>query len=106
MENKEKYLPIGSIVMLEKGKKRVMITGFCLIPEGQKVIYDYAGCLYPEGMLTSSKTFLFNHDQIKEIYFMGYSDQEEVEFKQKLKETVAHLEKIESKNQQDLEMLN
>lgn len=28
MNNKEKYLPIGSVVLLKNAKKRIMITGF------------------------------------------------------------------------------
>ena len=31
-----KYLPIGTVVMLKGGTKRVMITGFCSIEENTK----------------------------------------------------------------------
>ena len=41
----EKYLPIGTVVMLKGGKKRAMIIGFCSIPqEDQSKMYDYSGC--------------------------------------------------------------
>ena len=34
MENAgKKYLPIGTVVMIKCGSKRVMITGFCPIAE-------------------------------------------------------------------------
>ena len=37
----EKYLPIGSVVMLKGGTKRVMITGFCTVPnEDKEKVYD------------------------------------------------------------------
>ena len=53
----EKYLPIGTVVMLKGGKKRAMITGFCAISEDNKdKIYDYSGCLYPEGFISSNQT--------------------------------------------------
>ena len=88
-EKYPKYLPIGSVVMLEKGKKRLMITGFCITPkEQQGKVYDYSGILYPEGMLTSDQTAVFNHDQIDKIYALGYSDEEEKDFKKKLNELV------------------
>ena len=85
----EKYLPIGTVVMLNGGKKRAMITGFCCIDEkNQSKLYDYSGCLYPEGVIASDKNLLFNHDQIKEIYALGFSDDEDKKFKEKLKAAI------------------
>lgn len=83
--NYEKYLPIGTVVMLNGGKKRVMITGFCCISDDDKSkIYDYSGCLFPEGFITSEKNLLFNHNQINQIYHLGLVDEEEKKFKEKL----------------------
>lgn len=85
--NYEKYLPIGTVVMLKDGKKRVMITGFCTVPNDDKEkIYDYSGCLFPEGIITSEQTMVFNHDQIEKIYHLGLMDDEEKEFKNKLEQ--------------------
>lgn len=85
--NYEKFLPIGTVVMLKNGTKRVMITGFLTTPnDSPNVTYDYTGCLYPEGILTSEQTMVFNHDQIAQIYFLGFVDDEEKNFKQKLNE--------------------
>lgn len=85
----EKYLPIGTVVMLKGGSKRLMITGFCSIPTSEKnTIYDYAGCLYPEGFLSSDQAALFNHDQIEKIYYTGLIDEEEKIFKSNLKDLV------------------
>lgn len=85
--NKEKYLPIGSVVLLKNAKKRIMITGFAAKGKetGNKV-FDYVGCLFPEGVISSDKNLLFNHDQIDKLYYIGYSDNDEKEFKQKLKD--------------------
>ena len=83
----EKYLPIGTVVMLKGGKKRAMITGFCAISQdNQDKIYDYSGCLYPEGFISSNQTLLFDHEQIEKVYHMGLIDDEEKNFKIKLKE--------------------
>ena len=89
--NTEKFLPIGTVVMLNGGAKRVMITGFCTIAsDDNSTMYDYCGCLYPEGVVSTKKNLLFNHNQIAKIYALGYSDDEEKNFKVKLKEVLAN----------------
>ena len=81
----EKLLPIGTVVMLKGGTKKVMITGFCVISEdNQSKIYDYCGCLYPEGYVAADKNLLFDHSQIDKIYYTGLIDEEEKEFKKQL----------------------
>ena len=89
----EKYLPIGTVVMLTGGTKRVMITGFCAVEEDDKrKIWDYSGCMYPEGFLSSDQTCLFDHSQIEKIYHLGLVDDEEEELKKTLKELTEELE--------------
>ena len=89
--NTENFLPIGTVVMLNGGAKRVMITGFCTIASDDNAkMYDYCGCLYPEGVVSSDKNLLFDHNQIAKIYALGYSDDEEKNFKVKLKEVLAN----------------
>lgn len=92
----EKYLPIGTVVMLKNGEKKVMITGFCVV-SGQDTtqMYDYSGCLYPEGIIKSNQTLMFNHNQIDKIYYIGLIDEDEKKFKKDLKEL---LKKIKEKN--------
>ena len=91
---KEKYLPIGTVVLLKGGRKRAMITGFCSVAqENQDKIYDYSGCVYPEGYLSSNQVCLFDHDQIDQVYFVGYEDEEEKAFKEKLTRIVETIEK-------------
>ena len=70
----EKFLPLGTVVMLKGASKRLMITGFCTMAaeEAEGVMYDYSGCMYPEGVISSDQTALFNHDQIEKICYMGY----------------------------------
>lgn len=83
MEVKE-LLPIGSIVLLEGGKKRLMIYGIKQNREDTKEEYDYIGVIYPEGNIGTKGQFLFNHKDIDQVYFRGYEDQERTEFVQKL----------------------
>ena len=73
----KKYLPLGSVVLLKKAKKRMMITGFAVkTKELPDKIWDYTGCLYPEGMQTSDKNLLFDHSDIGTVYAIGYCDDE------------------------------
>ena len=72
--NEDLFLPLGSVVRLKEGNKRVMVTGYAFSNNGKA--YDYTGCLYPEGYLSYDNTFLFNHDQIEEISFKGYKTEE------------------------------
>ena len=84
-QKNEKFLPIGSVVLLEGGEKKVLITGFCCTDsDNPKEVYDYSGCVYPEGFLSYDQIGLFNHDQIKEICYMGYVNEEEKVFKDQL----------------------
>lgn len=102
IEKREKYLPVGSVVMLKNGKKRVMVTGFCIIPDDDKnKVFDYTGCLFPEGTISSKQSLMFNHDQIEKIFFIGLEDEEEKQFKQKLNEAIQNggIEKIIEKAQ-------
>ena len=83
----EKFLPVGTVVLLKDGTKRVMITGFAAKSKetGDKV-FDYMGCLYPEGIISSENNLLFNHDQIKDLYYIGYVDDEWKKVEKQLKE--------------------
>ena len=66
----DKFLPIGTVLMLKDGYKRLMITGYKCTSNNKT--YDYSGCLYPEGIITSDKALLFNHDQIMQVYHTGF----------------------------------
>ena len=105
--NREKYLPIGSVVLLKEAKKRVMVTGFVAQSQetGNKV-FDYMGCLYPEGIISSEQNLLFNHDQIDKIFYLGYSDEEWIEVHSKLKEVADEMQKEVSPNIQTTQKHN
>lgn len=77
-------LPIGSIVLLKNGEKRLMITG---IMQGEIVglfrkikTYDYIGVIYPEGYIDDTMRYLFNHDDIVNVLFRGFEDEERIKF--------------------------
>lgn len=71
MELKKK-LPIGSVVILKEGTKRIMVIGYSCIDINTSQTYDYSACLYPEGLLSSDKILMFNHDQIEKVDYIGF----------------------------------
>lgn len=78
---KEKYLPIGTVVLLKGATKRLMITGYCsLVDTNSTKIYDYIGSMFPEANLGGSDVALFDHDQIDVVSHMGLVDDEFKEF--------------------------
>jgi hypothetical protein len=44
------------------------------------VMYDYIGCFYPEGYINPEYTFVFDHEDIEEIIFVGFVNEEEETF--------------------------
>ena len=76
----DKYLPIGTVVLLHEGEKTIMIYGRMQHHGETNTVYDYVACLYPEGNIDEEYMFLFNHSQIREIVFMGYESEAEKEF--------------------------
>ena len=90
----EGLLPVGSVVMLQKGNHRVMIIGYCqkLLSQPDK-IYDYVGCLFPEGFISAEKNYLFNREQIETVYHVGYQTDGQFAFAEKMEEAIDRLRK-------------
>lgn len=77
----ERTLPIGSVVLLKNANKRIMILGYCQYKADEMThIYDYIGCTYPEGFLSADKMILFDHEQIQNIYALGFQNEEQLAF--------------------------
>ena len=71
-------LPIGSIVYLKNGSRKIMILnrGAFLEKAGEKTIFDYSGCIYPIG-LDAEQIFYFNEENVDKVIFEGFKDEEE-----------------------------
>ena len=79
--NIKELLPIGTVVLLKNGKKRLMIAGIKQMDtEDTSKEYDYYGVMYPEGHVGENFQYLFNHEDIAEIYFKGFEDEERERF--------------------------
>lgn len=73
-------LPIGTVVSLNEGKKRLMIYGIIQSVEKTETEYDYIGVPYPEGNMGNEFQYLFNHSDVEKVYFRGFEDIERQEF--------------------------
>lgn len=74
------YLPLGSVVTLKNGNKRIMIYGRRQVMASTGEIFDYVACFYPEGNISPDYTFLFNEEDIEKIHFKGFDDEENKNF--------------------------
>ena len=112
-EKIEKFLPIGTVVMLKGGTKPIMITSFCIFPTGKVYdrygevnkeglhSFDYGAVFYPEGYLSSDRTFGFKHNQIAKVLFKGYQTEKHNAYSKGLNEMMVGLN--EQFKQSDLE---
>lgn len=77
----KELLPCGSVIMLKGGVKKLMVIGIKVATDEQpEKFYDYIGVLYPEGYIGAQSCFLFNHDDINDVIFVGYSNPERADF--------------------------
>lgn len=80
MNENQKLLPIGSVVLLKDATKPLMIIGYLPVATDTKEMFDYSGCLYPEGLISSDKILLFNHSDMQKILFSGLKTKEQEDF--------------------------
>ncbi len=83
MKNIKELLPIGSVVILKEGTKKLMVIGV-MQEDVEGKPYDYLGLFYPEGFVGQAANFLFQADDIREVFYRGYENLEQEEFLSKL----------------------
>ena len=86
---KKNLLPIGSVVRLRDGNKRLMVCGRVQTDVATGKTYDYSACLYPEGMINSEEMYLFDNENIETLFFIGFQDEEEIAFRKFIDEQLA-----------------
>lgn len=84
-----KDLPIGTVVLLRGGLKKVMITGYSSVSrEDSEKVYDYNGCIFPEGFMENVYV-LFDASQIEEVFYEGLRNEEHDSYVDKRKSMLA-----------------
>lgn len=87
MDMRTEMLPIGSVVHLEGGNKRMMIFGILQADSGNPdKIYDYVGVPYPEGNMGAEHQYLFMHQDVVQVHARGFEDVERSQFLARLEE--------------------
>ena len=85
-EQKLSYLPLGTVILLEGGEKRLIVVGRKQISVETKKEFDYAGVLFPEGYQSAENLYLFNHSDVESVFQMGLIDDEELNFQNSILE--------------------
>ncbi|WP_167630348.1 DUF4176 domain-containing protein [Listeria valentina] len=79
----EKILPLGSVVTLKDGDGSIlMIVSRASVIEDRKkaFFYDYGAVLIPQGMISPEAVYFFNRENVSQVLFKGFLNEEEREF--------------------------
>lgn len=95
---KGKLLPIGSVVKIEGGSKKVMITGYYSKNDKDSKIYTYNGCIFPEGFMENT-FLLFDAPQIEDVLYRGYENEEYENYLDKLSSNINIISESSSNNE-------
>lgn len=72
-----KYLPIGSVCTLKGRDGKFMIIGlYSTVYNNGITVYDYKACTYPYGTTLQDQFISFNHDDIENVDFKGYMNED------------------------------
>lgn len=85
-------LPIGSVVLLKGGEKRLMICGRIQTRAGSDKVYDYSACLYPEGITGPAGMYFFDREAVETVFFLGFQDKEELDWRANVLDTLGEVE--------------
>lgn len=74
----DRYLPLGSIVLIRGNVKKLMIVARGVITgkEPNRKVFDYGAVLYPEGMM-DDRIIFFNQKDIFQVVVEGYTDSDD-----------------------------
>lgn len=74
-------LPLGSVVKLKESEGLLMVIGYFTVEQSRPdYVWDYAGVVFPGGCLDTTQTYQFDKEQIVEIVYIGYEDEEQHQF--------------------------
>jgi len=85
---KNNILPIGSIVSLYKNNTKLMIVGYLQKTNEDDKVWDYSACVYPNGFVSPNRMVVFDSIQIERIYYVGYTNLENIEFLKELEKKI------------------
>ncbi|MDE6469858.1 MAG: DUF4176 domain-containing protein [Eubacterium sp.] len=83
------WLPLGTVVSVDDSGQKIMIVG-----RNQRdaynpnVSYEYSAVFYPQGLMNPEENMLLNLNQVKQIHYLGYSDNQNKQFEEFLNDYV------------------
>lgn len=93
------YLPIGTVVRLNKSEDLFVIIGLAVRNEDGET-RDYLAVRYPVGALSPKNYYFFNHNMIKTIIYQGYDSADHESYKNLLNVVLSeryHKDKTDNK---------
>ena len=77
----ETLLPMGTVVKLKDQTELIIIGRGSLVEQNQELVYfEYISVLVPTGYQQADQLYFFNNSDIREVVFMGYKNDAELEF--------------------------
>lgn len=78
----KRTLPLGTILKLDlDSDEKIMIIGRLIKDTaGDNKEWDYCGCHVPHGINDKESLKFFNHEEIRRLLFIGYQDEEELQY--------------------------
>ena len=85
-----KFVPIGTVLRLKGAVHNLMVTAYNVTVELAdpnyndnriKKRYDYMAVLWPEGDVNSESKMFFNQNEIEDIYYYGYLNDDARKFR-------------------------
>lgn len=88
----KELLSLGSVVRLKSGEQQLMIISRFPLYNNQGTIgyFEYSACLFPNGQ-TDQTSYFFNHEDIEEIYFNGFVNEAEKDFRSKVESELEYI---------------
>ncbi len=88
----EKFLPLGTFVTVKGSVKKILLIGrgVATAIKGERKYFDYVGCTYPEGLIGETVLYI-NHEDIEEVIYKGYQDEDDSRMQKNLKEQISKL---------------
>ena len=88
-------LPLGSVITLKKGSKKLMIIGRIQEERSSGTLYEYSAVLYPEGMLDANELYMFQGEDIDRIYHVGLQEDEEFAYRSFIEQKLQEMNLLE-----------
>lgn len=86
MASIKNLLPVGSVVKVKELEKKLAIMGILVNNAGVK--YDYIAVPFPEGYIDAEHMYVFNHEDVEKVEYIGFINSEFQIFRRNLAESI------------------